>query len=281
MRPSQIELLGLELNAVTHCNLSCVGCSHGSPVAQQSFVDPAEVRRDLATLAHVIHVREFRVVGGEPLLHPNLPQVLAEIRSSGIADTVRLISNGILMGRVALDWLPLVDEVHISSYPTKARAVLSTERLVHEARRFGVRVLLKEYKHFRAMLPTHPLSDDETSKVFRTCQQAHAWSCHVVTAGRLYICQAGLQAGGRDSYCELEPIVGLRTRIEQLLQRTLPIAQCKQCLGSLGNLIPHSQVARVTWREASGSGHIDYDHYEALERDPDADNGCSSEIVIS
>ena len=40
-----------EINVAEHCNLSCRGCSHLSPVVPKSFVDPAEVLADLTNFA--------------------------------------------------------------------------------------------------------------------------------------------------------------------------------------------------------------------------------------
>ena len=47
---SVLRLQALEVNAVHHCNLSCVGCSHASPVSPKRFAVPSEVYRDFAGL---------------------------------------------------------------------------------------------------------------------------------------------------------------------------------------------------------------------------------------
>src|SRR4051812_10270641 len=80
---------GLELPIVRHCNLSCRACTHLSPIVPRQCTDPAEIARDLATLSRHYHVRCARVMGGEPLLHPRLIELLTVIRASGIADRIR------------------------------------------------------------------------------------------------------------------------------------------------------------------------------------------------
>ena len=65
-----------------HCNLSCVRCSHFSPLAKSSFfIDVHLFERDCCRLAELTggDVDEIQLSGGEPLLHPeveNLPYIV-------------------------------------------------------------------------------------------------------------------------------------------------------------------------------------------------------------
>ncbi|HUC36682.1 MAG TPA: hypothetical protein VMR97_06120, partial [Acidimicrobiales bacterium] len=56
-----------EINVAEHCNLSCRGCSHASPVVPNYFADPDELHDSLSFLARRYHSRQVRLVGGEPL----------------------------------------------------------------------------------------------------------------------------------------------------------------------------------------------------------------------
>ena len=118
----RLELFALEVNAVLHCNLSCVGCSHASPVSERAFSDPAQVARDMVALATAVTAEEVRVLGGEPLLHPRLPEMLRAIGSSGISGRIRVITNGTRLHLRSWDWLTSTDEVYVSctQVPTSA-----------------------------------------------------------------------------------------------------------------------------------------------------------------
>lgn len=58
-----------------HCNLSCVRCSHFSPLAKKEFfLEPDDFEKDCRRLAELTNgdVDEFQLSGGEPLLHPRV-----------------------------------------------------------------------------------------------------------------------------------------------------------------------------------------------------------------
>jgi molybdenum cofactor biosynthesis enzyme MoaA len=90
-----------EINVAEHCNLSCRACSHLSPVHPKAFADPAVVARDLGALAHSYHAKTVRLLGGEPLLHPDLPSVIDAVRASRVCETITVVTNGILQPRVS------------------------------------------------------------------------------------------------------------------------------------------------------------------------------------
>src|SRR5207245_5171665 len=92
---------GLEVIVVAHCNLRCRGCAYLSPVMPVSVVPPEQIDQDLSVLARHYHASEARVLGGESLLHPDLVRVLQAIRGAGVCDTVRVITNGLLLPRMA------------------------------------------------------------------------------------------------------------------------------------------------------------------------------------
>ena len=108
---------GLEVVVAAHCNLRCRACAYLSPVMPAATVPPEQIQRDLTVLARYYHASEARVLGGEPLLHPQLVPVLQAIRASGTSDTIRVITNGLLIARMPADFWRLTDEVSVSMYP--------------------------------------------------------------------------------------------------------------------------------------------------------------------
>jgi hypothetical protein len=94
-----INRSSLEANIVTHCNLKCTACSHGSPFGERSFMEPSVLSYDLSGLSGILHVSEFMILGGEPLLHPNLPKMIGIVQDSQIADHLVVSTNGTLLHR--------------------------------------------------------------------------------------------------------------------------------------------------------------------------------------
>src|SRR5689334_7753996 len=108
---------GLELNATLHCNLRCRSCSHLSPLYKKAVADPAETRAMLATLARSYHASFTKILGGEPLLHPDLMGLIEAVRSSGVSDTILVCTNGVRLDRAPAGFWEAVDSVEMSMYP--------------------------------------------------------------------------------------------------------------------------------------------------------------------
>ena len=275
---TRVPLQALEINAVLHCNLSCRGCSHASPVAERWFAEPAVVHRDLRALSRVTRTEQVRVVGGEPLLHPDLPGLLSAVRASGIRARVRVVTNATRLHLTPWDWLGGVDEVHVSIYPGTSVPDAALAELEQRCRLGNKDLLVKRYHGFRLVHPLRPLEPDQAETVFATCQLVHAWSCHTVHEGALYLCPVSAPPYGtrEDERCPLEPLSTLRERVEAFLMRSSPLAACTNCLGTVGALVPHQQVSKRAWRAASVAGVIDEAHVAAIRANPLAELDCSS-----
>ena len=136
MRKGKIHRRSVEYNLTEHCNLRCRGCGHASPLLPEKFASLAAFRADLEALAEAFHSDELRIVGGEPLLHPQLLDFLREARRINVADRIVLYTNGVLLYKASVELWQLVDEIYLSVYPGVRRrldefgmrAALSGER---------------------------------------------------------------------------------------------------------------------------------------------------------
>lgn len=132
----------LDVHVVDHCNLRCRGCIHFAPLAERRFLDEGDYARDLAMLSGVAGIEGyFRAVvlmGGEPLLHPRLPEVMRLTRRYLPSTPVLLSSNGLLLRGMSDEfWETLVDcgiELTLSSYPLG----MDYQALLELARQRGV-----------------------------------------------------------------------------------------------------------------------------------------------
>ena len=165
---SVLRLQALEVNAVHHCNLSCVGCSHASPVSPKRFAVPSEVYRDFAGLAGTVVVDHVKVVGGEPLLHPDLAGLLTAVRESGIGGRIRVATNATMLHRAGWAWLDVADDVHVSRYPGAAIRADTMIELAARCTAQGKQLLVKSYRHFRLLEPADRLSVEDA----RLCSTA-------------------------------------------------------------------------------------------------------------
>lgn len=88
----------IDVHIVEHCNLNCKGCSHFSSLATPEFLDPKEYEKSLPHLARIEKsIGQIQLLGGEPLLHPQLTELI-KITKSYLPDTnINIVTNGILL----------------------------------------------------------------------------------------------------------------------------------------------------------------------------------------
>lgn len=269
----------VEVNAVWHCNISCQSCSHGSPdLPRDRFADPATVASDLRALSEWMRVEHVRVLGGEPLLHPDLVEVLVAIRGAGITNTVRVLTNGVGLHRQPAAFWRAVDELHVSVYPNTSQVVETHRELIlRRAAEASARVTLKFFDHFRVSFRPPDGDNELTRLVYATCQIGNRWRCFTVEEGLLYRCpQSALLA--RDSETvrsgDAIRIEGIKQTAELLtwIMRPTPLLSCAACTGSAGLKHPHQM--RRSAGEFADADLVDRVFLAQLRADPDADNGC-------
>jgi organic radical activating enzyme len=270
---------GLEVVVAHHCNLRCRACAYLSPIRPKVLADPTLLGRDLAVLAAAYHASETRVLGGEPLLHPEITSILAAIRNSGLCDTIRVITNGLLLPRTPEGFWESIDEVSVSVYPGRALSPEVAEAVRHTAAEHGVALKFKQFRYFRESYSEIGTGDDYlVERIYRTCQMANVWRCHTMWQGRLYRCPQSLflPAALTQAPLEMEGIEigsddGFRGRLLAFLESSDPLPSCKNCLGSVGRLFVNQQVPRNGWREQQRlptEDLLDWPHLQLLEKNP-------------
>lgn len=73
----------LEYHLVDSCNLNCAGCSHySSLVDKHTYQTVEEIINDFTLLKDKVgnNLRNLRLLGGEPLMHPQICECLKTIR---------------------------------------------------------------------------------------------------------------------------------------------------------------------------------------------------------
>jgi GTP 3',8-cyclase len=277
-----------EVNAVHHCNLTCRGCSHLSPILPKKAADPAVVFESLSKLSRVAAPSRVQIVGGEPLLHPNLLGLVKAVRDSGLAPRIRLISNGTLLHLIDERLIKEVDELHLSIYPGKAPLDSEIKRVRGLTQTFNVELDEKCFDHFREPFATVGTKDANLiQKIYSTCKMAHTWHCHTIEGRFFYKCPQSVFMTATGIH-RPEPSIpdrvliddrpGLLNELITFLESSAPLSQCSNCLGSVGRLYEHQQAERKTWLQSqtkSTEDLVDYVYLESLERENmEYDNLC-------
>lgn len=117
-------LKSVDIEIAHHCNLNCAGCNAFSPLIDNPvFADLHTVDRDLARLSYLLcgNVREINILGGEPLLNPEIIDFINSARGNFPNAHIRIITNGILLPKMQKEYWQACREnkiiVSVTRYP--------------------------------------------------------------------------------------------------------------------------------------------------------------------
>lgn len=88
----------IEINLVSHCNINCVGCTHYSPIAPKSYISIEDFKRSISHLKRIESAYGIlRILGGEPLMHPEILEILKLAGEILRNKKIEVYTNGILL----------------------------------------------------------------------------------------------------------------------------------------------------------------------------------------
>ena len=88
----------LEIHLAEHCNLNCAGCNHYSPLAEPAFCNLEQLESSLRKLVTIRKsLRTIRLLGGEPLLNPDIVDIFRLVREYLKDSKIELVTNGVLL----------------------------------------------------------------------------------------------------------------------------------------------------------------------------------------
>lgn len=87
----------LETMITQVCNLSCVGCTNYSDLYHNGYVTWGEGKKQLEEWLKIIDIPDFGIMGGEPLINPQVNKWLVGVRELMPNTQIRFTTNGLLM----------------------------------------------------------------------------------------------------------------------------------------------------------------------------------------
>lgn len=258
IRNAKILSRTLEYSAAYWCNLRCAHCVHLTPYATKPLPSLSSFAADLERLAPVLHTPEFRLLGGEPLLNPALTEMARLVQASGIADTVSVTTNGVLLHRMDDAVWEQIDTLRVTLYPTASPSAETMAQVAQRARETNTRLCVTPRPEFRAVILTEPQPDDLTARlIYTACESAHVCQYLIFSEGMLFQCAVPLGIGeylrrmGRPGYeaardgLDLCQGGDLLARLQEFLSDRTPRECCRYCLGYAGIDTPHQQLTRA------------------------------------
>ncbi len=246
----KVQTRALEYHIADHCNLRCDHCCSYSPILKKWLADPVEFESDLRAVGEVIEPRFLKIVGGEPLLHPELERLLCVAKTLPIGRRLQLTTNAHLIDRLTPRGWESIDMLTVSLYPEPALPKERIRFIAREARQRNVEVNWKVQDKFTCLDRDQVASSEEAEETFRNCWIRHR--CHSIKQGRFYSCTRpqyvqkfageparyladGIALGGPDAAV-------LAGRIKQHLERSEPLQTCFLCQGGDAPLDTHRQL---------------------------------------
>ena len=180
------------LNILDHCNLRCKGCDHFACIAEERYVSLVDIQRDVQRMSELMHgsVTRIGVMGGEPLLHPDLLKILVVTRAAFPHTLIQLVTNGLLLLRQSEEFWTCCHENNITIVNTKYPINLDYDRIQQTASEHHVKFEFYgktgEVQKTSYKMPMDIKGKQDPKKSFLTCY--HANSLPLLMEGKLYPC---------------------------------------------------------------------------------------------
>ncbi len=138
--PQTEQLSYFVLNILDHCNLKCQCCDHFACIAEERFVSIADIEKDLAQMSKILsgNVARIGVMGGEPLLHPQLLTIVEKTRQYFPKTSIQIVTNAILLMKQPQAFWDCCKKYNIELMATKYPLTLPYDTMLATAKKNGV-----------------------------------------------------------------------------------------------------------------------------------------------
>lgn len=253
--------LRFEIDVAGHCNMVCAGCAHFSPLCREDFADLTETERDFARLSQLFggEVEYIHLIGGEPLLHPQIAEFAALARRYFPIGRIEIVTNGTLLPRQDKSFWQTCRDCDIILSVTRYPTSFKYEELPALAALHGVQFQFYNHSGEETVtfnkLKLSPLGGHDPDRNFLNCYLAN--ECIFLYQGRLYPCSVISHIRYFNEYFNQDipvtdkdsiDIYAAQTKKEILDFLAQPVPFCAYC--DIGGR-KHSLPWRLTKREIS------------------------------
>jgi hypothetical protein len=231
--------LGFEVSVCDHCNLNCVSCEHFSPIADEAYLDIEKYEKDCARLSGLVNgeIGWLHLMGGEPLLHPRLNEIMEISRKYFREGHIELVSNGILLLKQNEAFWKICRKneigVAVTQYPIK----LNHKAIERKATEYGVK--FRYYFIGHKTMHKKPLDLSGKQNVGDNIKLCHMFNtCVQLIDGKLYTCIEMAYIKYFNKYfnknlCindnDIIDIYKIKTKEEIFERLAQPVSFCKYC----------------------------------------------------
>lgn len=179
-----------EMPIIDLCNLNCKGCLFGvNQNGEVEYTSLNEIKRDFARMAELFEdIPWMRILGGEPLMHPDLSEVLDFARQTFPNAEIDVCTNGLLVPKLSDDILNSFFRnkitVHISGYKPTCKILDKIEKKLSDFDLYYT--ILKRNEFYKYYTTTE---NNYSEDIHEKCPSS---GCRELYRGRLAKCSAAL-----------------------------------------------------------------------------------------
>lgn len=245
------QLQHVQFHVVDQCNLNCRRCQHFSNIAESPGIpELKKIKRDFVRLRELFSdINRIAILGGEPLLNPELHQYCIMLRNLFPYSFIDIITNGLLVQNMSKELISAIREnniiINISYYPVLEPM---RERLISFLKENGIRYEFgTKIESFSRKMTL--IENESFEEQFITCRDR---CCTMLRNGKLYPCylpatisifnhRFGTKINGDDSAIDIyEPAI-TGQQILRRLQTSFDI--CRYC--TCDEMFPWEQAQNV------------------------------------
>lgn len=178
----------MEVLVTNYCNLNCKCCSHFSNiVTEKTLLSVDEFETYLIQLRKKVReIDRFELLGGEPLLHPQLDRFVLLTRKYFPGAHIVIVTNGLLILKSSQELIDAMVSCNaaffISQYQPTREKIADIVRFLEEKR---INYTITPPKtHFESVLTC---KEENGKKAFKK-RFKDGCVCHSIAKGRVYIC---------------------------------------------------------------------------------------------
>ena len=189
------DLLYIETHLADTCNLKCKGCMHFSNLAvNPNFPDIRKFKRDFLRLKELFsNIYIIRLMGGEPLLNPQIDKYVDIVREIFPAAEIRIVTNGLLIPRQKPELWECIRNnyvgMDISPYPPTIEMIDEIKGIL-DREKIPYGTIAEKLQKFRKSLTLH--NNNDPQQAVKICQSSH---CHFLRDGLIAKCPLPLLIG--------------------------------------------------------------------------------------
>lgn len=178
----------LDIHIVEHCNLNCKSCAHFSPIAEQSYISLDKLENMYKNLQPIYKkfFKSIHLMGGEPLLHPNIEQIIRLTRKYFPNTEVQIVTNGIKILQKSEYFFETCAKNHIVFYISQYPLAIDYKTICKKLESYGIKFIISKQINYFLCYLLDSTGNQNPVESYKKCE--YAGFCIQLKDNKLFPC---------------------------------------------------------------------------------------------